>query len=247
MRHSETIGEITSAMVKAQQNMANAKKGVNNPFFKSKYADFNEVRATVLPALNENGIAVFQTPGEQDGRIIVETVLAHESGEWIAGTVSLKASKDDPQGAGSAITYGRRYGLSALCSLGAEDDDAEGATDRNKPESINIDNLKKALNAKLSIKDVEQLYTSSRARIEADAKKDEIIQLFAARKESINKEFTAPNPSIDTVSLNNRLVAAKTQDEVTAIAEELIPEGDAPNKDHALDMVSARLEELREG
>ena len=133
MNHSETIGKIAAAMVKAQKEMGSASKSANNPFFKSKYADFNEVRATVMPCLNANGIAVFQTPGNDNDRITVETTLVHESGEWVSGIVSLKPKLDDPQGAGSAITYARRYGLSAICALGSEDDDGEGAMARNKP------------------------------------------------------------------------------------------------------------------
>jgi len=85
-----------------------------------------------LPALNANGIVVFQTPAHVDGRVEVETILVHESGEWISGTVSLKPKVDDPQGAGSAITYGRRYGLSAICALGAEDDDGERSMNRKQ-------------------------------------------------------------------------------------------------------------------
>ena len=132
MKHSETIGKIAGAMVKAQTEMANASKSSKNPFFKSNYASFNEVRESSLPALNANGIAVFQTAAHVDGRVEVETILVHESGEWISGTVSLKPKVDDPQGAGSAITYGRRYGLSAICALGAEDDDGERSMNRKQ-------------------------------------------------------------------------------------------------------------------
>ena len=58
----------------------------------------------------------------------VETLLTHSSGEWIASKCYIHLTKDDPQGLGSAITYARRYGLSAMVGICPEDDDAEGAT-----------------------------------------------------------------------------------------------------------------------
>lgn len=50
--------QISTALVKAQSEMSNPKKGATNPFFKSKYADLNSVREAVLPVLNEHGIVV---------------------------------------------------------------------------------------------------------------------------------------------------------------------------------------------
>ena len=62
---------------------------------------------------------------------MVETVLAHESGEWISGELLLPLTKADAQGVGSAITYGRRYGLAAIVGIVADEDDDGNAASRN--------------------------------------------------------------------------------------------------------------------
>jgi hypothetical protein len=78
--------------------------------------------------LTSNGIAVVQMPEKDMIGYYVETLLTHSSGEWIASKCYIHLQKDDPQGLGSAITYARRYGLSAMVGICPEDDDAEEAT-----------------------------------------------------------------------------------------------------------------------
>ena len=113
--------------------MGNAVKDAKNPFFKSSYADLNAVREACLPALNANGVSVLQPTVHAEGKAYVETVLLHESGEFISSlTEILCAKQNDPQAHGSGISYARRYGLQSLVNLGSADDDAEGAMGRQK-------------------------------------------------------------------------------------------------------------------
>ena len=131
MTRSDTIAELTKALVKAQKAVKGAAKSSLNPHFKSKYADLSEVMDACLPALNANGLAVLQ-PVKADGPLVtITTMLVHESGEWIAEDLAMKAVQDTPQGVGSAITYGRRYGLSALVGVAPEDDDGNAASHGN--------------------------------------------------------------------------------------------------------------------
>jgi hypothetical protein len=133
MNKSESIVKIASALVKAQASMGNALKDAKNPFFKSSYADLNAVREACLPALNANGVSVLQPTVHTDGKAYVETVLLHESGEFISSlTEILCAKQNDPQAHGSGISYARRYGLQSLVNLGSADDDGEGAMGRQK-------------------------------------------------------------------------------------------------------------------
>lgn len=135
MRTSESTKEINAALAKAQAKMAGAKKDATNPHFKSRYADLASVWDACREALTANGIAVVQmtAPSEKD-EIIVETRLAHSSGEWYEGTLSLPVSKADAQGYGSALTYARRYGLAAAAGVAPEDDDGNAAA-MAKPET----------------------------------------------------------------------------------------------------------------
>lgn len=119
---------IIHALIAAQAQMGKAIKASTNPAFKdSKYADLSSVMDACLPALNANGIAVYQpTIDDETGRY-VETVLAHESGETLKCRVPLIVQKNDMQGYGSAVTYARRYGLMCMAGIAPEDDDGNAA------------------------------------------------------------------------------------------------------------------------
>lgn len=132
MNRSESIAKIASALVKAQSEMGNATKDSKNPFFKSSYADLNSIREASLPVLNKNGISVLQPTLSIDGKTFVESILLHESGEYISGLTEVVVSKqNDPQANGSGISYARRYGLQSLINIGSSDDDGEAAMGRN--------------------------------------------------------------------------------------------------------------------
>lgn len=129
MNTSDKITEISKAVLNAQMHMNNAAKSSNNPFFKSKYADLNAIREACMPALNEAKITVLQPTIVIEGKNYVETILLHESGEWISCLTEIVYSKEkDAQAQGSGITYARRYGLQSLMNVGAEDDDGDKAS-----------------------------------------------------------------------------------------------------------------------
>lgn len=137
MIKSESITNLASALVKAQSEMGNASKGANNPFFKSKYADLNAIREACIPVLSKHGLSVLQPTVTIDGRKFVETLIMHESGEYLGGHTEILAVKEtDAQAQGSGISYARRYGLQSLLCIGAEDDDGESAIGRPKQSYV---------------------------------------------------------------------------------------------------------------
>lgn len=142
MERSDSIKHLAMALNKAQAEMSGAKKGANNPFFKSKYADLNAVVDAVRIPFAENGLSYSQFPVMDDKRVGVETILMHESGEFIASTLMLPATKLDPQAAGSAITYARRYALQSIAGIPAEDDDGNSATQTSNKQSKKVDQAK---------------------------------------------------------------------------------------------------------
>lgn len=118
-----------AAFVAAQKEFAPALKSSSNPHFKSKYADLAACVEAVLDALNNHGLAVMQRPARCESGVVVRTLFIHVSGEEIdGGELHVPASKQDPQGYGSALTYCRRYGLMAACGIAPEDDDGNAAT-----------------------------------------------------------------------------------------------------------------------
>ena len=120
---------IAAALVKAQKEFSPALKTNTNPHFKSKYADLSACVEAVIDALNNNGIFLSQRTHADETGVTVETVLMHESGDsFNSGPLHVPASKQDPQGFGSALTYARRYSLMAACGIAPEDDDGNAAS-----------------------------------------------------------------------------------------------------------------------
>jgi len=124
MNKSESIQNIAKALVGFQSEVKNPANTANNPFFKSKYAPLPEILNDIRPLLSKHGLSLLQSPSGDGDKIVITTLLMHESGEWIETCpLILKADKATAQGAGSAITYGRRYALSAVLGISSEDDD----------------------------------------------------------------------------------------------------------------------------
>ena len=129
MERSESIKELATALSKAQNEMMGAAKDAKNPFFKSNYADMGSVVRAVKEPFAANGLSYSQFPMFEDGKAGVETILMHESGEFMSSILMLPmANKQDPQSTGSAITYARRYALQAIAGIPSEDDDGQAAT-----------------------------------------------------------------------------------------------------------------------
>lgn len=132
MNCSPSIAALAASLSKAQSSIEGAKKDSTNPHFRSKYADLASVWDACRAALTSNGLSIIQLPGKDEGGYFLETILAHSSGEWIASKLVFVPVKDDPQGLGSALTYARRYGLSAIVGIAPEDDDAEASHGRGE-------------------------------------------------------------------------------------------------------------------
>jgi hypothetical protein len=137
MFKSDSIKELATALSKAQNQMSGAVKDSKNPFFKSSYADLGAVVSAIKESFAANELSYSQFPLMEDGKVGVETILMHSSGEWISSTLLLPITKQDPQAAGSAITYARRYALQAIAGIPAEDDDGNAAAQPNK-QNVNI-------------------------------------------------------------------------------------------------------------
>ena len=133
---SDNLNELALALAKAQGEISPAIKDSANPFFKSKYADLNSIWSSAREPLSKNGLAIIQTT-EKDpaGQLQLITTLVHASGQWVKSYMPVIQAKADIQSLGSAITYCRRYSLSAICGISTdEDDDGEKSMARQKEE-----------------------------------------------------------------------------------------------------------------
>ena len=131
MNQSESIANLTLALSIVQGKLTHAKKDSANPFFKSRYADLESVWDSCRNLLADNGLAIMQFPGlysELDKSMSLTTIISHKSGEWISQEMSVPVTKPDAQGAGSALTYMRRYALAAVVGVVQADDDGNAAS-----------------------------------------------------------------------------------------------------------------------
>lgn len=127
---SPTIGSLTFALCQAQKEMNFATKDASNPFFKSKYADLASVWACCKGPLTKHSLSVMQFPcgdGDICGLITQLSFSEDTSDEWIRCKFFMKPKDNSPQAMGSCLTYMRRYALSAIVGVIADDDDGHEA------------------------------------------------------------------------------------------------------------------------
>ena len=130
---SEKLDKLAQALTKAQAEIKGARSQSTNPFFNSSYADLHTVIQSSLPALTNHGLSIVQGNRfcTSTNGFYVTTTLLHESGQWIKTEIRMPVGgKKDAHAIGAAVTYGRRYGLSALTGVAQYDDDGNAAVDR---------------------------------------------------------------------------------------------------------------------
>ena len=127
---SDKIDKLAAALTKAQSEMKGAEKKSVNPFFNSGYADLHTVIESSFPHLTKYGLSVIQGNDSKPGEFFVTTMLLHESGQWIKSKLKMPVEKVTAQSIGSTITYGRRYGLSAITGIAQYDDDGNAASSK---------------------------------------------------------------------------------------------------------------------
>ena len=125
---SEKIDKLAAALSKAQSELKGAEKKSINPFFNSGYADLHTVIESSFPSLTKYGLSVIQGNESKPGEFFVTTKLLHEYGQWFRSKLKMPIEKVTAQSIGSTITYGRRYGLSAITGIAQYDDDGNAVS-----------------------------------------------------------------------------------------------------------------------
>ena len=176
MEKSETIIELSKAFAKMQMELEQPLKNANNPFFKSKYVPLENVVDSITRASSKHGLSFTQFPSsDENGNVTVGTMVMHESGEWIEyDPICLKPVKNDPQAVGSAITYAKRYALSAIFGITSDnDDDGNEATQLGKAKSKAMPNKQlPATNNKIPKEVVEAYKNGIQSVIDRTGKND---------------------------------------------------------------------------
>ena len=122
---SEDISKLALALSKFQGSVGpiyKTKSAGNGSAYSYKYADLSEIMGTISKTLSECELSLSQILTEAEGERVIVTMLMHSSGQWIRGLAKIPEQKDI-QGLGKAITYLRRYSLSSILGVAAEDND----------------------------------------------------------------------------------------------------------------------------
>lgn len=124
MNTSEQTNELFTSLAKAQGEMGTAKLDGRNPFFNNaRYATLSSIQEVYRLPLAKNGLGLIQCVESNDQGHFVVTRLTHSSGQWLESSLKLFITKQDMQGLGSAITYAKRYSVSSLLGISADEDD----------------------------------------------------------------------------------------------------------------------------
>ena len=188
MNKSESIKELAAALAKFQgevnnpQNSTTVKVKTDKGSYSYRYAKLDEVLNIVRPLLSKNGLSIVQIPTTVDNQISISTMLLHSSGEWLElEPITLKMDKASAQGAGGAITYARRYALSAALGIASEDDDDANGIEPTINETT-------ATTKPLSEAQIKRLFAIAHtANIEPDKVKDQVKTKFNKEIEALTK------------------------------------------------------------
>jgi hypothetical protein len=142
------VSKIAAALAKAQGQIPAPPKTKTvdyqpekGPRVYYKYADLADVIAAYKAALSQNEIMVTHRLNYGSKGYGMTTEIVHSSGEFLATWYPLPdpANRETrPQAFGSALTYARRYSISALLGIASdEDDDGASAPPRKPSEGSN--------------------------------------------------------------------------------------------------------------
>lgn len=138
MKTSESIKEITKALIAYQSELKDPAKTAINPAFKSKYVPLSEIIDATRDLANKHGLVIMQDMSGDGKTIGVATRIIHTSGEWIESEPFILPAKEaTPQALASSSTYARRYSVSSFLFLGGDpDDDGNEAEKSSKKKPV---------------------------------------------------------------------------------------------------------------
>lgn len=223
MKTSEETKNIFKALSDFKKDFKQPLKDANNPFFKSKYVPLESIVQAIDNEAPEHGLGYFQeATTNEHGEVGVKTTVIHSSGEYIESLpLYMKPDKNTPQGVGSAITYAKRYGLSAMFGVASDvDDDGNEASGHN---------AKKASKPQLKqMEDLRKEYVS-KAELDYDGKKklDDWVDKMMA-----NPDYTqaTENAVKNTISGLNKMMGTLSKEEPKQEEAEQIPLMDRAGK-----------------
>jgi hypothetical protein len=171
--HSASIGKVALALAKAQGAMKSASKDatVTTPQYTRRYADLASCWEVARAPLAANELAFVQMTEPDQGGLSLISMLVHSSGEFLRSRLFMPLVQATPQAVGSAITYGRRYGMCALLGIAAEEDDDGNEAQKHAPgpQRPPVAKAPPTRTASQAARDMEALLQNAKSPPELDA------------------------------------------------------------------------------
>src|SRR6516164_4997361 len=221
-RSSETIGNISGALAKAQTELTNPEKSllatIRSPFPREadrtfRYAPLSSGLDIVRKTLGRHEIAAIQSTSidSQAGLLRLTTVLAHSSGEWISSEWPVCRISDiaSAQRMGAALTYARRYGLFTIVGIAGEDD--LDAPDLRADPTASVEETRPASQSNGQTAGARRTPDGDRKRAEASARSVLGMQLSASLRESLIEQLAAINSADEAAAWAHRNMPAKNK------------------------------------
>lgn len=192
MKKSDSIAALAKALSQFQAKVKQPLKDKDNPFFKSKYVPLENVVEAITETSGEFGLSFIQFPlNDANGRVGVTTLLMHESGEWIESEpIFATPAKQDAQGAGSVITYLKRYSLSAIFGITSDEDD-DGNSAQHPNQNTNQSGQNNNLISEAQLKALNSSISAAAKRTKTD-----VSQVMDYAKQSFNIPANVENKSL---------------------------------------------------
>jgi hypothetical protein len=219
MEHSESIAKLAAALMVFQSEVKDPARDGENPHFRSKYVQIDGLLAAVRPILAQHGLSVVQSTGGDGQNVTITTMILHTSGEWLkTDALTLRAQQATPQGAGSAITYGRRYSLSAALGVAWDDDDDGNAASTPQKAEKKAAPKAKAKEEPKAPRKVDSLRAIAAAAKEIGVTNDDIKEVM---RRHYNKETSNELTDAQAAEMEKNFVVwiAEVKDDDNALME----------------------------
>lgn len=155
---------LVEALASFQADLPEIKLDGLNPHFKSKFATLANITREVFPRLAENGLAFSVGSLVDNGLLIVDAHLIHESGE--SRSMQIPITETNPQKIGSALSYYRRYSLTSLTGIVADEDDDGNAASAPAPAPLR--NAQARKNTPTPANQAARLMTPNRKKVTSE-------------------------------------------------------------------------------
>lgn len=176
MKTSEETTNLMKAMIASAPEIRSIAK--SKQAYGYKYATLDSLIDMLREVLPKHGLWFTQIPTRTEEESVLTTRVFHESGEWLEDSIlmtdtELQGKANDTQKLGASITYFRRYVLSSIFGVSADEDVDGNLASKERPQQARPQQTAQKIDSKTYLK------KEIRERIDQGATEDSVLGDFA--------------------------------------------------------------------